>query len=140
MLNSMLSNKTIADVMVKVPEVKTVLMDEYFHDAIEVLNKNKWGAVFIVDKSNKLLGILTDGDARRVYAKNQEPMAQLNSDPITKYMNANPSKVTTETKVVDLIKVMNQKGFLCAPVVNGKDEFVGVVHLQHLVTEMLKSL
>ncbi len=136
----MLNNKTIADVMVKVPEVKTVLSDEYFHDAIEVLNKNKWGAVFIVDKSNKLQGIITDGDARRIYAKNQEPMAQLNSDPISKYMNTNPTKVTGETKVLDLIKVMNQKGFLCAPVVNAKEEFVGVVHLQHLVTELLKVL
>ena len=136
----MLNSMTIAECMVKVPEVKTVLTDEYFHDAIEVLNKNKWGAVFIVDKFNKLQGIITDGDARRIYAKNQEPMAQLNSEPISKYMNTNPTKVMAEIKVIDLIKVMNQKGFLCAPVVNAKDEFVGVVHLQHLVTEVLKSI
>lgn len=136
----MLSNKTIADVMVKFPEVKAVTADEYFHDAIEVLNTNRWGAVFVVDQENKLIGILTDGDARRIFTKNQEPIAQLNSDPISKYMNTNPTKVTGETKVVDLIKVMNKNGFLCAPVVNSKDEFVGVVHLQHLVAELLKSL
>ncbi len=36
-----------------------------FHDALEAINANTLGIVFMVDKDRKLIGALTDGDARR---------------------------------------------------------------------------
>jgi perosamine synthetase len=36
-----------------------------FHDALEAINTNTLGIVFMVDKDRKLIGVLTDGDARR---------------------------------------------------------------------------
>jgi len=36
-----------------------------FHDALEAINANTLGIVFIVDEDRKLMGALTDGDARR---------------------------------------------------------------------------
>jgi perosamine synthetase len=36
-----------------------------FHDVLEAINANTLGIVFIVDEDRKLIGALTDGDARR---------------------------------------------------------------------------
>ena len=41
----------------------------YIRDALEKINLNKHGAVFIEDKG-KIVGIITDGDVRRVLLKN----------------------------------------------------------------------
>jgi arabinose-5-phosphate isomerase len=137
MLNN---NQQISEVMVKAPEVQAVLEDDCFHDAIEILNKNKWGAVFVVDKKNILQGILTDGDVRRILVKNQEPMAQLNAEPVSKYMIRSFTTVEPSSAVIETMKMLNDKGFLCAPVVDKNNGFVGVVHLQHLVKEVLRAV
>lgn len=133
----MLSNLYVKDVMISFPEVNAVYEDDFFHDALEILNKNRWGAVVVVDKDKKLKGIITDGDIRRIFVKNQEPIAQLNSEPISKFMNSNPFKVKMEFPLMDLIKVMNEKSFLNAPVVDNEDRFLGLVHIQHIVKKII---
>lgn len=133
----MSSEKYIREVMVPLAEIKTVNVEDCFYDALSALNKNKWGAVFIVDDSDRLNGIITDGDARRIFFNNQEPLAQLNSEPAKKYMNPNPTCFSAETMVKEALKVMNEKMFLCAPVVNENKKLIGIVHLQHLVSQLL---
>ncbi len=50
----------------KIPlETLLVSLPVTFHDALEAINTNTLGMVFFVDKDRKLLGTLTDGDARR---------------------------------------------------------------------------
>lgn len=50
-----------------VPSIQqmTLLENSTLRDAIAVIDRNAQGIVFIVDQSNKLLGVLTDGDIRR---------------------------------------------------------------------------
>jgi perosamine synthetase len=53
------------------------LHDKTFLDAIQVINLNGQGMVFIVDQENKLHGVLTDGDIRRFILEGrnlQEPI------------------------------------------------------------------
>ena len=42
-----------------------VTLPATFHDALEAINANTLGIVFFVDKDRKLIGVFTDGDARR---------------------------------------------------------------------------
>src|SRR5689334_262626 len=39
-------------------------------DAIETINKNAQGVVFVIDENEKLVGLLTDGDIRRCLLAN----------------------------------------------------------------------
>lgn len=133
-------NKKASELMVKVENIKSIMLDDCFHDAIEALNQNKWGAVFVVNKQGELKGIITDGDARRIYAKNQEPLAQLNAEPAEKFMNPNFTKFSEDTNSMEILKAMNSKLFLTSPIIDKSNKLIGVVHLQHLVSEMLKGL
>lgn len=136
----MTSNKVIKEIMVPLNEIKTVNVEDCFYDALRALNKNKWGAVFIVDNSGRLCGIITDGDARRIFFNNQEPLAQLNSEPAKKYMNSNPTCFSSESPVNDALKIMNSKMFLCAPVVDENKKLTGIIHLQHLISQLIPML
>ncbi len=133
-------NKKASEIMVSADKFKSILVDDCFHDALEALNQNKWGAVFVTNKEGKLEGIITDGDIRRIYAKNQEPMAQLNAEPVMKFMNPQFTKATKNDSAMEILKTMNQKMFLTTPIVDEAGHLVGVLHLQHLVTEFLKGL
>lgn len=133
----MLNNKELKNIMVPLHEIKTVNVEDCFYDALSALNKNKWGAVFIVDASGRLNGIITDGDARRIFFNNQEPLAQLNSEPAKKYMNPHPTCFSADTTITVALKIMNEKMFLCAPVVDSENKLIGIVHLQHLVSQLL---
>ncbi len=134
-----MSNKLLESLVVGTPDIQVINQDDCFYDALQILNKNKWGAVFIINENKKIAGIITDGDARKIIAANNEPIAQLNSEPAVKYANLNPTAFKISMPVIEALKVMNQKMFLCAPVVNDNGEFVGIVHMQHLVSELIKS-
>ena len=42
-----------------------VTLPTTLHDALEAINSNTLGIVFLVDDDRKLVGVFTDGDARR---------------------------------------------------------------------------
>ena len=57
-------------------------------DVIKKLNINKYKTVIVIDKLNRLIGTITDGDIRRSLLKGHEK----NSD-IKKVLNKNPKKI-----------------------------------------------
>jgi arabinose-5-phosphate isomerase len=137
-MEKMMSNKSLKELMVEINEVQVVHESDCFFDALAALNKNRWGAVFIVNDNKNVLGIITDGDCRRVMANNNEPLAQLNSEPISKYMNQSPTVFKEGIDWSTALKKMNKSMFLCAPVSNDNGELTGIVHIQHLVSYMLE--
>jgi len=126
--------------MIPLKDFQTIKNDDYFHDAVEALDGNHWGGVFIVNKDNHANGIFTDGDARRVLLKNQNPLAQLNATEITKYMTKDPKVVLHSEMILDVFKMMNESGILVVPVVDEEKKIIGLVHIQHIAKEFLKSL
>lgn len=129
----------LKDVVVRFPDVQVVNEEDCFFDAIKVLNTNRWGAVFVVNTAMKVQGIITDGDARKIMATNNEPLAQLNSEPTSKYANKSPTVFLESMSVVESLKIMNEKMFLCAPVVDSEGKFIGAVHIQHLLRELINN-
>ncbi|MFA6924576.1 MAG: aminotransferase class I/II-fold pyridoxal phosphate-dependent enzyme [Bacteroidales bacterium] len=77
-------------------------------DVLQVINENGKGIAFIVDDRNKLHGILTDGDIRKLLlegCKLQEPIKNLiNKDFIYAFSNENPLDVIGKTN--DKIKII----------------------------------
>jgi arabinose-5-phosphate isomerase len=135
----MLSKILIEDVYLEGQKDISIKESDMFHDALEVLNQNHWGAVYITE-DNKLKGLFTDGDARRVFTNNQSPIAMLNSQPISKYMTKAPISLGPKTTVKEALELFNEKLILVAPVVNESNELLGVVHLQHLTKALLKLI
>ena len=73
--------------------------DKSFIDAVQLLNDNGNGFLAIVDKHNKLIGILTDGDIRRALLGNKTELLEIiNRQPLTMPADSNRKDVLLKLK------------------------------------------
>ena len=95
---------------------------------IEISSK-RLGAAAVVNKS-KLVGVITDGDLRRMLMDKKTIDGLIAKD----IMNKNPKRIDKNTMAVDALNVMKQHN-ISQLIVTDKNKFVGFVHLHDLVRE-----
>jgi arabinose-5-phosphate isomerase len=98
----------------------------------------KWtGAVSVVDKRRKLIGLVTDYDVRRAFAGG----LSIHSVQIRDLMNARPTFIYSDDLAVSAQAAMEsrKKPFTVLPVVDRKHRSVGMLHLHDLVRAGLVS-
>lgn len=88
------------------------------------------GAASIVDKSGKLVGLVTDFDIRRALSCGKNPLSLRIKD----IMNAKPSRVRADEPALAAVELMeNRKNpFNVLPVVDAKGRAVGMVQIHDL--------
>ena len=95
--------------------------------ALKIIDKNAMGVCFIVDKSNKLRGILTDGDIRRALLKN----AELDSN-VKDYMNKKFLALPINSDIDQVNKYLQKKKYKVIPLCNNQGEVVDFADRDHL--------
>ena len=88
-------------------------------DAIKILNKNS--TVLISNKENKLLGVVTDRDIRKMLLQTKSI-----EDNISKLMNKKPTKLFYPLSEKKIQKIKTKNLFKIYPVVNKDNEIVDV--------------
>ena len=87
--------------------------------------------VNVVDEENKLAGILTDGDLRRLLQKGVD-IYSLNIDDV---MTKSPKFIKDNLMAVDALKIMNEKNITAMPVINDEHKVVGTIRIQEILNE-----
>ena len=106
-------------------------------DAALAMTAAKSGSAVVVGKKGELKGIFTDGDFRRVMAKEdvrrktEDLNARLTS-PVSCHMTKTPSFVYADDYAADLLKIFARKRIDDLPVVDRKGRVVGLVDIQDL--------
>ena len=109
-----------------VPKVKdTVPLSE----AIMQMTSKRLGATCVVDGGEKLVGIITDGDLRRLLQKTTN-VANLTA---AQAMNRNPKTIRPDILAAAALEEMENFSITQLVVVDGGHRPVGVVHLHDLV-------
>lgn len=100
----------------KIDEIEAYLIspDDTVVEAMQKIDSNARGILFVVDEKCKLLGVVTDGDIRRWIIKN----AQLNAS-LDKVMNPNP-KCIFRKDIKEAQTYMVQNYITAIPVVTNK--------------------
>lgn len=130
--------KRVADLM-KAASNPTVSESSTFADAVAAITAEKHGAVSIVDVNNKLTGILTDGDLRRILQKealNQsKTVGEIFYEPVARLMTPNPMRITADVLATEALAIMESKTrkILVLPVVDENDQPIGMIHLHDLI-------
>lgn len=89
-------------------------------EAIKKVDNGHYGIVVVVDEHNKILGILTDPDIRRLILKSMDL-----SNSVNTVMNITPTTVVeTEVSVDYLKKIFIENGFSQIPIVNAQNQLV----------------
>ena len=119
----------VAEVMLTGEKVPTVAAKASFAEALAELNKKNIGALLIVSPEKRILGILTDGDIRRLMVKSREIFAQ----PVGSVMITDPKTIRADFLAADALSIMQRHEVTVLAVVNDADQLVGVLHLHDLL-------
>lgn len=119
----------VDNLMVKGDDVPSVTIDCLLMDAITEISKKGLGVVSIVDKNRHLLGIITDGDLRRII----ERKVDIYSVGVEEVMIKNPKTVSREQMAVYALKYLKQNSINCLPVVDNEGILKGTITWQMIV-------
>ena len=84
----------------------------------------------VIDNSDNILGIITDGDLRRMLEKNID-FSKLTAKDI---MTANPKSISVDMLAADALQLMESKN-ITQLIVEENNKYVGFVHLHDILKE-----
>jgi arabinose-5-phosphate isomerase len=119
----------ITEIMYKDDDLPVVNENSSIKDTILEMTDKRLGATCIVDQTNKLIGIVTDGDLRRQLEKSLD-LSNLKALDI---MTKNPKTINADLLASFALQKMENFNITSLVAVNEKDEPVGLVHLHDLV-------
>lgn len=99
-------------------------------DVIIEISRKRLG-VAAVTKDQKILGIITDGDIRRMLEKN-EVLTGLTAKDI---MSSNPKQIDTDAMATAALEVLERYSITQLLAVDKNNKYTGVVHLHDLIKE-----
>lgn len=118
----------VGDIAIKnnKPEVYT---DTNIKEVIVEISKNMLGITAVI-KNNEIIGVITDGDIRRMLNKHDN-ISTLTAKDI---MSTNPKTVNTDMLAIKALELMQEKGI--SQILATKDNtYVGIVHIHNLISE-----
>lgn len=109
-----------------------VLPNATIKEVIVEMTEKRLGATVVVDGSEKVLGIITDGDLRRMLEKTTSFDALSAKD----IMSANPKTIVASALAVNALEEMRESN-ISQLVVEDNGVYAGVIHLHDLIKEGL---
>ena len=97
--------------------------------ALEALNAGKLGCVCVLDREGRLLGLLTDGDVRRLACA-----GRLDLDvAVDSVMTVSPLHATPGQKAAEVLDIMESRAITVLPVVGADRTLAGMVHMHDVL-------
>jgi len=113
-------------------EKPKVLSSQTLKEAIMEMTKKRMGVTAVVDDENNLLGIITDGDLRRMLEKS----VAIDTIKVNDIMTANPQTIEPDMLAVEALDILRKKE-ISQLVVTEKGKYVGIIHIHDLIKEGL---
>ena len=104
-------------------------LEDSMYDVIVEISKKRLGATLVMS-NHKMLGIITDGDIRRVIEKKHE-IDKLSAKDI---MNTSPKTIQKNELAINGLKIM-EKNTISQIVVLDGDSYNGIVHIHDILKE-----
>lgn len=111
-------------------EVPKVTQNENVKNVIIEISSKRLGATVVLGDSNEILGIITDGDIRRMLQKHDS----FDNLKATDIMSTSPKTVNKDELAINAFHLMESNNITQLVVVN-KDKYIGMVHLHDILRE-----
>ncbi len=102
-------------------------------EILHEISSRRLGATAVLDAQQNLLGIITDGDLRRMLAR---PGLELTALRAADVLSPGPKTIDPDALAVDALALLRQYSITQLVVMDG-DRYLGMVHLHDLVREGL---
>lgn len=113
---------------------KTILKE-----VLEKMGSTRIGIACIVDENLKLLGVITDGDIRRMLLRVQKPFSAFFADDAIDHAVPSPLCTYPQETLLRAIELMDEKRVWDLPVVDDAGHLLGLLHLHAAIKATLIS-
>jgi len=109
------------------PEVKATAS---IKDVIIEISNKRLGVTAVVDDHSKIIGIITDGDLRRMLAETTD----INSLKASDIMSASPKTLSSDAMAVEAKELLEENN-ISQVLIQDDNKYQGVVHIHDLIKE-----
>tara|TARA_Y100000768_G_scaffold136864_1_gene101878 strand:- start:3247 stop:4215 length:969 start_codon:yes stop_codon:yes gene_type:complete len=123
--------KTVEDIMITGKNIPFVKENIKMNKALKILTEKKLGVLIVRNTIGKTIGIITDGQIRRMSQKNSE----YHLLPVKKIMTKKPIKIDKNELAAKALSLMNRKKITSLVVINKKNsnKAIGIIHIHTIL-------
>ena len=128
----MSSNQSVESRLIPLSKLPLISKEDNLKKALDLMTEKRLGIALIIDSDKKLLGVLTDGDLRRLLLTRQDPLPALLVSPAITYGNRSPKSISVDTTIDLAREKMVIEEIWDLPVVSSDGVVLGLVHRHSL--------
>lgn len=122
-------NVKIDDIMFTGDKIPVVGEDELLETALFKITSKRFGSTCVTNAKGQLVGIITDGDIRRLLEKSKDIWTLKAKD----IMNKNPKTLKLGIMASDALKLMTEYSIMQVIIVDDKNLPNGIIHLHDIL-------
>lgn len=119
----------VSNIMLIGNAVPIVLLGTPMSKAVVEIDRKGLGTTLIADSRNRLMGIITDGDIRRLVAQ-EHPIISLDVDEV---MTPSPKYALDKSQAYDALNLMEIHQITVLPIVDHEKHIRGILHLHDIL-------
>ena len=119
--------KTVQEVMHKAEALPLIDEKATMPDGLLIMTEKSFGCLGVVDESQKLIGIITDGDLRRNMTKD------LLNQPLSAIMNHQPKTINSTMMLAEVLEYLNDNAITSVFITDEDDKVIGLIHIHDLL-------
>tara|TARA_B100000686_G_scaffold355104_1_gene469943 strand:- start:2932 stop:3939 length:1008 start_codon:yes stop_codon:yes gene_type:complete len=120
---------TVQDLMRVGESIPIVRENSNIYTVIKEMTHKSLGSTLVMDQHNTLLGIITDGDLRRLIEKQKDISETLASE----FMAQNPKTIHKNQMATSAMQIMEEFSITSLVVAEDQKTVVGIIHLHDLL-------
>ena len=123
--------KTVEELMLKENKVPFIRENILMNNALKIMNKFNQGVLVVRNKNKKTLGIISDGDIKRISDKNNDIKKLITKN----IMKKNPITVEKNMIAAEALSIMNSKKVTCLCVHDKKNQkkTLGIITIHNIL-------
>ena len=128
----MSNNQTVESRLIPLSKLPLISKEDNLKKALDLMTEKRLGIALIIDSDKKLLGVLTDGDLRRLLLTRQDPLPALLVSPAITFGNKSPKSISVDTTIDLAREKMVAEEIWDLPVVSSDGVVLGLLHRHSL--------
>jgi arabinose-5-phosphate isomerase len=125
-----MSNNVVKEKMLGLNNFPVLTLKDSLKKTLDQMTAFRIGIACFVDDEGVLIGILTDGDLRRLLLNKQDPLPSLLVSPGISFGNIKSTTVKPETLCDDALAIMKRLRVWDLPVIDNDLKLLGIYHLE----------
>ncbi len=118
----------VSDIMHSGDKLPVIAQNATFKEAVLEISKKGLGIVAVIDDNRQLLGVVTDGDLRRILDSEED----IRNLKVTQFMTKNPKVIAADALAVDAVDLVNNYKIGALVAVDSTNQVLGAFNVHDL--------